>query len=302
MFSQCVNTRTRVTFLSAHSAICKEFCLLMPRTHSPFECTYWQGHILSFWQGFFCTTLQSILVLKNRLPDVFSKLQKHKCFSCLNLLHIISTFLWCKTSLSSVYDLGWALLTTVAAFSCFSVFRLQQLFCESDHGQETSKEDQPGHPRWGGLCCCIFARSAVICNRLSWCCLIFIYIYIYVHIFYFILYPTTYTVIQTSDKQTLPVKRPIPIGPKVSIQPKPMITAVPLAHAQAPIQAKTIIIQPLQTTVLPVVKPAPINIQPAPPTGQLSYHNAYRHRRLCGHMQWYAACHTLPSGADSIYQ
>lgn len=75
--------------------------------------------------------------------------------------------------------------------------------------------------------------------------------------------------IQTSEKQTLPVKRPIQIGPKVSIQPKPMI-AVPLAHAQAPIQAKTIIIQPLQTTVFPVVKPAPVNIQPAPPTGQIT--------------------------------
>lgn len=89
--------------------------------------------------------------------------------------------------------------------------------------------------------------------------------------------PTIVTMIQTSDKQTLPAKRPIQIGPKVSIQPKPMITAVPLAHAQAPIQAKTIIFQPLQTTVLPVVKPAPVNIQPAPPTGQTSYHNTYRH-------------------------
>ncbi|XP_003974164.2 cyclic AMP-dependent transcription factor ATF-6 alpha [Takifugu rubripes] len=72
----------------------------------------------------------------------------------------------------------------------------------------------------------------------------------------------------TRAKQTLPVKRPIQIGPKVSIQPKPLITAVPLTHAQAPLQAKTIIIQPLQTAVLPVVKPAPINIQPAPPTGR----------------------------------
>lgn len=89
--------------------------------------------------------------------------------------------------------------------------------------------------------------------------------------------PTIFTMIQTSDKQTLPAKRPIQIGPKVSIQPKPMITAVPLAHAQAPIQAKTIIFQPLQTTVLPVVKPAPVNIQPAPPTGQISHHNTYRH-------------------------
>lgn len=56
-----------------------------------------------------------------------------------------------------------------------------------------------------------------------------------------------------------------------------MITAVPLAHAQAPIQAKTIIFQPLQTTVLPVVKTAPVNIQPAPPTGQTSHPNTYRY-------------------------
>ncbi|GLD50252.1 cyclic AMP-dependent transcription factor ATF-6 alpha [Lates japonicus] len=61
----------------------------------------------------------------------------------------------------------------------------------------------------------------------------------------------------TRAKPAQPVKRPIPIGPKVSIQPRPVITAVPLAPAAAPLQAKTIIIQPLQTTVLPVVKPAP---------------------------------------------
>uniref|UniRef100_A0A8C4GGU0 Activating transcription factor 6 n=1 Tax=Dicentrarchus labrax TaxID=13489 RepID=A0A8C4GGU0_DICLA len=69
-------------------------------------------------------------------------------------------------------------------------------------------------------------------------------------------------------KQAQPIKRPIQIGPKVSIQPKPLITAVPLAHAAAPLQAKTIIIQPLQTTALPVVKAAPVNIQPAPPPGR----------------------------------
>ncbi|XP_026202116.1 cyclic AMP-dependent transcription factor ATF-6 alpha [Anabas testudineus] len=68
-------------------------------------------------------------------------------------------------------------------------------------------------------------------------------------------------------KPTQLIKRPIQIGPKVSIQPKPLITAVPLAPAAASLQAKTIIIQPLQTTVLPVVKPAPVNIQPAPPPG-----------------------------------
>ncbi|XP_035767786.1 cyclic AMP-dependent transcription factor ATF-6 alpha [Neolamprologus brichardi] len=67
-------------------------------------------------------------------------------------------------------------------------------------------------------------------------------------------------------KPVQPVKKPIQIGPKVSIQPKPLITAVPLAQAAAPMQAKTIIIQPLQTTVLPVVKPAPVNIKPAPPS------------------------------------
>uniref|UniRef100_A0A671V836 Activating transcription factor 6 n=1 Tax=Sparus aurata TaxID=8175 RepID=A0A671V836_SPAAU len=70
-----------------------------------------------------------------------------------------------------------------------------------------------------------------------------------------------------STKQAQPIKRPIQTGPKVSIQPKPLITAVPLAHAAAPLQTKTIIIQPLQTTMLPVVKPTPVSIQPAPPPG-----------------------------------
>ncbi|XP_037626326.1 cyclic AMP-dependent transcription factor ATF-6 alpha [Sebastes umbrosus] len=69
-------------------------------------------------------------------------------------------------------------------------------------------------------------------------------------------------------RQAQPIKRPIQIGPKISIQPKPLITAVPLTHAAAPLQTKTIIIQPLQTTVLPVIKHAPINIQPAPPPGR----------------------------------
>uniref|UniRef100_A0A672I438 Activating transcription factor 6 n=1 Tax=Salarias fasciatus TaxID=181472 RepID=A0A672I438_SALFA len=63
-------------------------------------------------------------------------------------------------------------------------------------------------------------------------------------------------------------REPIQIGPKISIQPKPLITAVPLAQGTAPLQAKTIIIQPLPTTVLPVVKPAPVTIQPAPPPGR----------------------------------
>ncbi|XP_061635234.1 cyclic AMP-dependent transcription factor ATF-6 alpha isoform X1 [Phyllopteryx taeniolatus] len=61
--------------------------------------------------------------------------------------------------------------------------------------------------------------------------------------------------------------RRIQMSAKVSIQPKPVIAAVALAHAAAPLQPKTIIIQPLQTTMLPVVK-APISIQPAPSPGQ----------------------------------
>lgn len=84
--------------------------------------------------------------------------------------------------------------------------------------------------------------------------------------------PTKKALKRTSPSQRVkpshPVKRPIQFGPKVSIQPKPVITALPLAHAAAPLQAKTIIIQPLQTTVLPVVKPAPVCIQPAPPAGR----------------------------------
>lgn len=72
----------------------------------------------------------------------------------------------------------------------------------------------------------------------------------------------------TRAKPAQPAKRPIQIGPKISIQPKPVITAVPLAQAAAPLQTKTIIIQPLQTTVLPVVKQAPVTIQPAPPAGR----------------------------------
>lgn len=177
-----------------------------------------------------------------------------------------------KTCVSSVCYLGWGLLTTVAALSCIGLLRLQHLFYELNHGQKAPEEDQPDHPRWGKLCRCIFAHSAVICNLSRWCYLIFIYVF-----FSFDLPPTTTsTMIQISAKQTLPVKRPIQIGPKVSIQPKPLITAMPLTHSQAPIQAKTIIIQPLQSTVLPVVKPAPINIQPAPPTGQISHRNTCR--------------------------
>ncbi|KAM6921656.1 cyclic AMP-dependent transcription factor ATF-6 alpha [Xenentodon cancila] len=72
----------------------------------------------------------------------------------------------------------------------------------------------------------------------------------------------------TQAKPAHTVKRPIQTGPKISIQPKPLITAVPLAPAAAALQAKTIIIQPLQTTILPVVKPAPVSIQPAPRPGR----------------------------------
>ncbi|XP_012690840.2 cyclic AMP-dependent transcription factor ATF-6 alpha [Clupea harengus] len=64
-----------------------------------------------------------------------------------------------------------------------------------------------------------------------------------------------------------PVKRPIQQSPKVSIQPRPVITAA------APLQAKTIILQALQPIqplqpVLPMVKPARVTIQPAPPAGR----------------------------------
>lgn len=67
-------------------------------------------------------------------------------------------------------------------------------------------------------------------------------------------------------KPLQPTKRPIQVCPKVSIQPKPIITAVPISRPAAPLQTK-IIIQPLQATVLPVVKPQPVTIQPAPSTG-----------------------------------
>ncbi|CAB1323795.1 unnamed protein product [Coregonus sp. 'balchen'] len=50
--------------------------------------------------------------------------------------------------------------------------------------------------------------------------------------------------------QATRVKRPIQPTPKVSIQPRPVLTAVP-HHAAGPLQTKTIIIQPLQTTLLP---------------------------------------------------
>uniref|UniRef100_A0A671P0S1 Cyclic AMP-dependent transcription factor ATF-6 alpha-like n=1 Tax=Sinocyclocheilus anshuiensis TaxID=1608454 RepID=A0A671P0S1_9TELE len=73
---------------------------------------------------------------------------------------------------------------------------------------------------------------------------------------------------QSKAKPLQPAKRLIQFSSKVSIQPKPLITTVPISHAAAPLQNKTIIIQPFQTTVLPVVKSPPVTIQPAPPTGQ----------------------------------
>lgn len=92
------------------------------------------------------------------------------------LLSILMTGPWKFVFVSSLCREGWGLLTTVAALSCFGVLGLQRLFCELNHSQKASKEAQPEHPRWGELCRCIFARSAVICNssRRRW--LIFIYV------------------------------------------------------------------------------------------------------------------------------
>ncbi|KAK1796071.1 hypothetical protein P4O66_008863 [Electrophorus voltai] len=72
---------------------------------------------------------------------------------------------------------------------------------------------------------------------------------------------------QTRAKSAQPVKRPIHVSPKVSIQPKPLITTMPLPRVTSPLQAKAIIIQPVQTTILPMVKSPPLSIQPAPPAG-----------------------------------
>ncbi|XP_077462620.1 cyclic AMP-dependent transcription factor ATF-6 alpha [Stigmatopora argus] len=74
---------------------------------------------------------------------------------------------------------------------------------------------------------------------------------------------------QTTRAKPVPSgNRPIQLSAKVSIQPKPVITAVPWTNTPARLTPKTIIIQPLQTTVVPVVKTAPISIQPAPSPGQ----------------------------------
>ncbi|MGH0157666.1 UNVERIFIED_CONTAM: hypothetical protein FKN15_053818 [Acipenser sinensis] len=68
----------------------------------------------------------------------------------------------------------------------------------------------------------------------------------------------------TGKSSSNPPKRPIQLKPKISIQPKPVITAVPFAQNIGTIPAKTILIQPLQT-VLPVSKQQPVTIQPALP-------------------------------------
>lgn len=70
--------------------------------------------------------------------------------------------------------------------------------------------------------------------------------------------PEKQPVKKTNQMKVKPVLRPIHLSPKVSIQPKPLITTL---------QTKTIIIQPVQATIVPVVKPAPVTIQPAPPAG-----------------------------------
>ncbi|KAM9444080.1 cyclic AMP-dependent transcription factor ATF-6 alpha [Clarias gariepinus] len=72
---------------------------------------------------------------------------------------------------------------------------------------------------------------------------------------------------KTNQTKVKPVLRPIHLSPKVSIQPKPLITALPITQTAGALQTKTIIIQPVQATIVPVVKPAPITIQPAPTAG-----------------------------------
>ncbi|XP_058234720.1 cyclic AMP-dependent transcription factor ATF-6 alpha isoform X2 [Hemibagrus wyckioides] len=78
--------------------------------------------------------------------------------------------------------------------------------------------------------------------------------------------PAKKPVKKTNQIKAKPVMRPIPLSPKVSIQPKPLITALPITQTAA-LPTKTIIIQPVQATIVPVVKPAPVTIQPAPPAG-----------------------------------
>ncbi|TSW21791.1 Cyclic AMP-dependent transcription factor ATF-6 alpha [Bagarius yarrelli] len=64
-----------------------------------------------------------------------------------------------------------------------------------------------------------------------------------------------------------PAMRPVHLSPKVSIQPKPLITALPIAPPAAALHTKTIIIQPVQTAALPLLKPTHVSIQPAPSAG-----------------------------------
>ncbi|KAK1165293.1 cyclic AMP-dependent transcription factor ATF-6 alpha-like [Acipenser oxyrinchus oxyrinchus] len=71
----------------------------------------------------------------------------------------------------------------------------------------------------------------------------------------------------TGKSSSNPPKRPIQLTPKISIQPKPVVTAVPFSHNIGTIPAKTILIQPLQT-VLPVLKQQPVTIQTALPGGR----------------------------------
>ncbi|KAJ8357183.1 hypothetical protein SKAU_G00199770 [Synaphobranchus kaupii] len=56
--------------------------------------------------------------------------------------------------------------------------------------------------------------------------------------------------------------------PKVSIQPKPAASiSIPVLHSAVPLQAKTIIIQPLCAT-LPMVRSSPVSLCSAPPAGR----------------------------------
>ncbi|KAK3516449.1 hypothetical protein QTP70_014360 [Hemibagrus guttatus] len=78
--------------------------------------------------------------------------------------------------------------------------------------------------------------------------------------------PAKKPVKKTNQIKAKPVMRPIHLSPKVSIQPKPLLAALPITQTAA-LPTKTIIIQPVQATIVPVVKPAPVTIQPAPPAG-----------------------------------
>ncbi|KAJ8409504.1 hypothetical protein AAFF_G00229050 [Aldrovandia affinis] len=64
-------------------------------------------------------------------------------------------------------------------------------------------------------------------------------------------------------KSAHPLRRLINPPPKISIQPK-LVAPVPIP---VPLQAKTIIIQPL-CTALPMVRTPPVSVRPAPPAGR----------------------------------